>query len=363
MAAFQRAVKRNMRLRCALEGPPGSGKTYTALSIGRALVGDAGRIAVIDTERGSASKYSDEFDFDVVELDTFAPATFVEMIREAERAGYDLLIIDSLSHAWMGTDGMLDQVDKIAKRKQLSSTFAAWKDANPLERELWDTMLACGMHVIATLRTKTEYVVDEVVGRDGKKRVVPKKVGLAPIQREGLEYEFDVVADIDMDHNMVISKTRCKALTDGIFPRAGADVAGILREWLGHDAAPAAEAEAAPEPEPEQPKGNGKPKSADRAAYKIQIAEANEILQLPNDVRSHIWNQRSALKGKKPESAPLDDLRTFAHHLGLLARHVSDGRVSRELALDWLHDTPEGTDSLTAALTRAAEAQAEVANG
>jgi hypothetical protein len=77
-------------------------------------------------------------------------------------------------------------------------------------------------------------------------------------------------------------------------------------------------------------------------------------------VRSHIWNQRSALKGKKPESAPLDDLRTFAHHLGLLARHVSDGRVSRELALDWLHDTPEGTDALTAALERVANAQEDV---
>src|SRR5690606_8741237 len=167
----------------------------------------------------------DEFDFDVVELDTFAPATFVDLIRLAEAEGYDLLIIDSLSHAWMGTDGMLEQVDKIAKRKQYGSSFAAWKDANPQERALWDTMLGCNMHVIATLRTKTEYVIDEVVGRDGKRRTVPRKVGLAPIQREGLEYEFDVVADLDMDHNMSITKTRCRALTDKVFPRPGREVA------------------------------------------------------------------------------------------------------------------------------------------
>lgn len=354
--AFQKATKKKLKLRCALEGPPGSGKTYTALSIGRALVGDAGRIAVIDTERGSASKYSDEFEFDVVELDSFAPATFVRMIREAEQAGYDLLIIDSLSHAWMGTDGMLDQVDKIAKRKQLSSTFAAWKDANPQERELWDTMLACGMHLIATLRTKTEYVVDEVVDRDGKKRVVPRKIGTAPIQREGLEYEFDVVADIDMDHNMVISKTRCKALTDGIFPRAGADVAAVLRSWLGHEEAPAPPEPAEAKPVP------GKPTEAVTAKQELlaKLDKAAKSLGLAPALVTHVLNERT--HESDPAACSEEDLGAVIADLREVYKARKSGMLTREHMTDMLQRRAEGSDPLTDLLTALREAEQEAAN-
>jgi hypothetical protein len=333
-------------------------------------VGDAGRIAVIDTERGSASKYSDEFDFDVVELDTFAPATFVEMIREAERAGYDLLIIDSLSHAWMGTDGMLDQVDKIVKRKQLSNSFQAWKDANPQERELWDTMLGSKLHLFATLRTKTEYVVEEQTGRDGKKRIVPRKIGTAPIQREGLEYEFDVVADIDMDHNMVISKTRCKALTDKAFNRAGQEVAEILHEWLGEEDKPApradtkkaaskrdekreekaqpARAKAQAEPEQQEQLIDEAPADGDRVRFRNELIGAMKehikALKLPAAVGTHILNVRGYAKST---DMPDEELARFVDQLGQILAYREQDVLSRDEMMERLQQLPDdGSDVL-----------------
>jgi DNA polymerase III delta prime subunit len=351
---FQKATKRKMKLRCALEGPPGSGKTYTALRVGRALVGPEGRIAVIDTERGSASKYSDEFDFDVVELDTYAPATFVEMIREAEAQGYDLLIIDSLSHAWMGAEGMLDQVDKIAKRRQYSSNFPAWKDANPQERELWDAMLGCGMHLVATLRTKTEYVIEDQTGRDGKKRSVPKKVGLAPIQREGMEYEFDLVAEINTDHDFIVTKTRCKALTDKCYSPAGEEVAEVLRDWLGHGGdAPAskpAPKAAAPAAAPHEP-------PTEREAFRATLVKAMKdnigLLRIPAAIGTHVVNVRGYAK---TTDMPDNELAKFVDQLGQLLHYRETGVLSKEHMLLRLQDLPDdGADPVENLLIECAQ--------
>ena len=110
---FTKATKQEAKLRLALAGPSGSGKTYTALQIATHL---GGPIALVDTERGSARKYADLFSFDVLELDSFHPERYIEAIHEAEEAGYAVLILDSLSHAWAGKDGALELVDKAAKR-------------------------------------------------------------------------------------------------------------------------------------------------------------------------------------------------------------------------------------------------------
>src|SRR5690349_19818981 len=121
--AFRKAVKEQSKLRLAIDGLAGTGKTYSSLAIASGLAkmirerGDGeGRIAVIDSERGSASLYADRFDFDVDELDSFSPLTYVERIKEAERLGYDIIIADSISHAWAGKDGALDQKDQAAER-------------------------------------------------------------------------------------------------------------------------------------------------------------------------------------------------------------------------------------------------------
>lgn len=238
---FKKATKAQAKLRLGLVGPSGSGKTYTALQLATHLV-PGGRVAVIDTERGSASKYADLFEFDVIEPDTFSPKVYVEAIQAAERAGYDVLVIDSLSHAWMGKDGALELVDAAAKRSRSANSFAAWRDVTPLHNEMIDAILGARLHVIATLRAKTEYVIEE----DARGKKVPRKVGMQPVQRDGLEYEFDVVGDMDHDNNFIVGKTRCTALAGAAIHKPGADLAATLRAWLT-DGEPAP---AAPEEEP-----------------------------------------------------------------------------------------------------------------
>jgi len=237
--AFKRATKEQAKLRLALIGPPGSGKTYTALKIAREL---GSRIAVIDSERGSAAKYADEFQFDHDVLEIFSPNRYMAAINEAWRDGYNVLIIDSLSHAWMGKDGILETVDKVTARSKSRNAFTeGWREASPLHNQLVDTMLQANLHIIVTMRTKTEYVIEEV---NGKK--VPRKVGLAPVQRDGLEYEFDVVADMEeAGERFIVTKTRCKALKGAVVREPGEDVAGVLKAWLT-DGAPPAEPPAPP---------------------------------------------------------------------------------------------------------------------
>lgn len=222
---FQKATKKQARLRMALTGPSGSGKTYTALRMATAL---GGTIAVIDTEHGSASKYADEFAFDTMELTYFSPDTYIQAIKLAERGGYAVLVIDSLTHAWNAEGGVLD----IANGK-----FGGWKDATPAHNALIQAILSSKLHVIATMRSKTDYAVEQ--DEKTRKQTVTK-LGMAPVQRDGMEYEFDVVGDLDWSHTMRISKTRCRALDGKTIRLPGADVIDVLQAWLGAgEAAPA----------------------------------------------------------------------------------------------------------------------------
>jgi len=234
--AFRKATKKEAKLRMALIGPSGSGKTYTGLLLARALA-EGGKIAVIDTERGSASKYADMVEFDVLEPDSFHPQVYIDAIREAEQAGYSVLLIDSLSHAWTGKDGALELVDRAAKKTKSGSTFHAWREVTPLHNALVDAMIGCKLHLIATMRAKTEYVSE--ADERGKTRI--RKLGLAPVQRDGLEYEFDIVADLDLDNTLIVSKSRCPGLTGAVIQKpTGEEVAAILREWLTGGPAPEA---------------------------------------------------------------------------------------------------------------------------
>ena len=129
---FKKASKSQSRLRLGLVGVSGSGKTFSALAIGSALAAHYdGRVALIDTEHGSASKYADRFSFDVLELVDFNPKNYIDAIKAASDY-YDVLIIDSLSHAWSGSGGVLEMVDNAAKRSQSNNSFTAWRDVTPL---------------------------------------------------------------------------------------------------------------------------------------------------------------------------------------------------------------------------------------
>ena len=222
---FKKAIKSQSKLRLALIGASGSGKTFSALSIASNL---SQNIAVIDTEHGSASKYADKFNFDVLELSSFHPQQYINAIQAAGNEGYEVLIIDSLSHAWIGKDGALEQVDRIAKRSQTGNSFAAWRDVTPLHNQLVEAIVSSKCHLIATMRAKTEYVLEA----NDKGKMAPRKVGMAPIQRDGLEYEFDVVADLDLDHNFIVSKSRCFELSNQIINKPGKNVADTLKNWL-----------------------------------------------------------------------------------------------------------------------------------
>lgn len=238
---FTKATKKKAKARVALIGPSGSGKSFTGLSIARGLAAaTSGRIAALDSEHGSLSKYADLFDFDAMEPADFSPATYVAAIQDAAAAGYAVVLIDSLSHAWMGKGGALDMVDQASKRER-GNSFGAWRHVTPEQNKMIEAIIAAPIHVIATMRTKTDYVQD----KDEKSgKTVVRKVGLAPVQRDGLEYEFDVVADLDQENNLIIGKTRCPQLAGRMFTRAGDDVAKILIDWLSNGTESAARAEA-----------------------------------------------------------------------------------------------------------------------
>jgi len=251
MLQFKPATRHKLKARVALAGPSGSGKTYTALRLAFGLVGAGGRVAVIDTENRSAEKYVGTvadgiaWAFDVATPGTFDPVELAATLREAAKH-YDVIVVDSLTHFWSGEGGMLERVDSAAKRSNSRNSFDAWRTEKPTERAMLAALTGIGCHLIVTMRTKTEWVIEE--NDRGKK--MPRKIGTKAEQRDGIEYEFDVVGDLDIDHTFIASKTRCPALDGKVFPRPGADVAGILRTWLDDGDAVAAQPEPVPEVKP-----------------------------------------------------------------------------------------------------------------
>jgi hypothetical protein len=225
---FQKAVRKRVKLRLALSGPSGSGKTHGALLIAKGL---GGRIALIDTERGSASLYTHLVDFDTLELQPpFTPERFNAALKAAADAGYDICIIDSITHEWDGSGGCLEINEQIAHAKFKGNTWAAWNETTPRHRSFLDAILQAPMHVIATMRSKTE-----TVQGDDKK---VKKLGMKAVQREGAEYEFTTVLDLEHEkHYAVASKDRTNLFAEPhiITP----DTGQRINAWLESGAIPA----------------------------------------------------------------------------------------------------------------------------
>jgi hypothetical protein len=277
MVTFKLATRTQAKLRLALTGPSGSGKTYSALSIAAGL---GERVAVIDTEHASASLYADRFRFDSACLSSFSPDAYVEAIHAAEAGGYEVIVIDSLSHAWMGKDGALEQVDRASHRSSSKNSYFAWRDVTPKHNALIEAMVQSKAHIIATMRAKTEYALD----KDDKGKMVPRKVGLAPVQRDGMEYEFGVAGELDLDHCLSITKSRCSELAGKLIQDPGLELAKVLRAWLESGAA----AEPIEEPDAERaPMPSARPASLtpaetkarrDRLRDRIRAAKTLEAL-------------------------------------------------------------------------------------
>ena len=207
MGLFVKAEKSNKRFKIGLYGISGSGKTYTSLAIAKGLCPEGKRIAVLDTERSSASMYADIFDFDSMSLTNHHPNEFIRFIKAAEKEGYGVLIIDSLSHEWQGTGGYLDIMSDEKKKIKGGNTFAANKLPAELHKKLMDTILDANMHIICTLRAKKKYVDTIENGR-----TVKKVLGMEPITKEGSEFEFDIFAEMDADNNLIWEKGRIPEL-------------------------------------------------------------------------------------------------------------------------------------------------------
>lgn len=218
---FARATKKKVKLRVLIASPAGGGKTQGALSIASGL---GGRTAVIDTERSSASHYSDRFEFDALDLGPpYSPERFIEAIKAAESAGYQNLIIDSITHEWDGAGGVLEINEQLAQAKYRGNTWSAWSDSTPRHRAFIDAMLQCNMHVIATARSKTE----TVQGEDKKVR----KVGMKIEQRGSIEYEFSVVWEIDhSSHLASATKDRTRLFSEPL--SLTAETGKTLLKWL-----------------------------------------------------------------------------------------------------------------------------------
>lgn len=239
--AFQKAERKQKKARIALYGPSGSGKTYTALSLATGL-GD--KIAVVDTERGSASLYADRFNFDTLELSNFNANHFIEAIQDAEKAGYDVLVIDSLSHAWQGTGGILDKVNATGGN---SFTDGWGKVGTPLYNKLMDTILEARVHIVACMRSKTDYVIE----KNSRGKDAPRKVGVGAVMRQDAEYEFDYVGLMDETNTMTTQKTRMGEVLPDAINRPNKATGAKILAWLTSGAA-----QVAPAPKPAPPKAD-----------------------------------------------------------------------------------------------------------
>lgn len=244
MTSFKKATRTQRPLRMAIYGPSNSGKTFTALTIARELVGPNGTMALIDTERSSAAIYALDpntgkgFEFDTVSLTDYAHTDYIALIEQA--ASYDLLIVDSLSHAWEGKGGILDMHnDVVQKQKGTKDTFGAWRNPKirTAEESLWAAVLDFPGHIIVTMRAKTAYEIS----KDDRGRAKIEKLGLKPSQRSGLEFEFDVIAEMDKDHYLEVDKARDpeEKLEGQRIQKPGIKFAQTLKAWLDSGSSPA----------------------------------------------------------------------------------------------------------------------------
>ncbi len=211
-----------VHVKIAIMGLPWSGKSYSSLLLARGLVGEAGRIAVIDTENNASAYYCDLTPFDSLQIDSgYKYNDFIKAIDEAVAAKYDCLIIDSASHIWEGVLAFKSKLDESGGNK-----FANWAIAGPRYKEIINKLIHAPLHVIACIRLKPDTVVDVI---DGKS--IPHKVGLAPMMREGSEYEFSICYELSRDNLAIVTKDRTKTQPQEPF-KITTETGAIIADWL-----------------------------------------------------------------------------------------------------------------------------------
>lgn len=222
---IRRAERRQAKLRLALTGVSGCGKSLGAINIASGM---NKKFIVIDTEHKSADLYANVAEFDVLTLDKpFTPDKYIQAINYCEKQGYEVIIIDSLSHAWAGEGGALDMHDAATQASASKNSYLAWKDVTPWINKLINAIIQSPSHIITTLRVKTHH---DLVDVGGKKK--PVKIGLAPIQKDGLEYEFTTVLNLDKDSYLYTSSKDRTGIFEGKHERLSKETGEQLIEWL-----------------------------------------------------------------------------------------------------------------------------------
>ncbi len=231
--APRRAQKHSVKLKMAIQGPSGSGKTEGALALAKNFVPNA-KILVVDTENDSASLYADRYDFDTISLT--APYTsdrYKKAMQAAAEGGYDVLIVDSLTQQWDGEGGILRRKEE--KDRGGGNSFTNWASFTPEHTGFMEFIKQLPVHTICTMRTKQAYVLE----KNDRGKETPRKVGLDPIQRDGTEYEYTIVFDVNMAHRATTSKNRTTLFqTDDPIDLSSPKVATEIREWLANGAEP-----------------------------------------------------------------------------------------------------------------------------
>ena len=227
MAGLRKAQRRAAKIRLGLASPSGGGKTYSALLIAKGLAGSWDKVAVIDTENGSADLYSHLGDYNVLQLTApYHPDKYIAAIRECEQAGMEVIVVDSITHEWSGVGGCLELQQIATEKQRIKNTYTAWKEVTPLHQKFIDAILQSNCHIITTVRSKTDYLQME---EQGRKSI--QKVGMAQVTRDGFEYELTVSLELDVNHHAVVSKDRT-GLFEGRPSFVPTEETGAkIREW------------------------------------------------------------------------------------------------------------------------------------
>ena len=239
---IKKAVRERVFLKLVITGPSGGGKTLGAIGVAKGLA-PTGKIGVIDSENRSASYYASRFDFDVIELEApFTTQKYLEALRAFIDGGYEVVVIDSLTHEWAASGGILDQ--KSQKDARGGNSFTNWNEMKQLHNKFVETLLQSKIHVVCTLRSKMEYVMEE----GANKKIEVKKIGLAPISSDGMEYEFGVMFDVERNSHLAIASKDRTGLFEGRSLNLDERVGRELADWLASGASLSPEPTTAPAP-------------------------------------------------------------------------------------------------------------------
>ena len=226
---LRQAERRQAKIKMGLQAPSGAGKTYSALLLAYGLINDWSKIAVIDTENHSADLYAHLGNYKVLALEQpFSPERYIQAIEVCEKAGMEAIIIDSISHEWEGVGGILD-----IHGAMMGNSFTNWAKVTPRHNAFVQKLLQSSSHIIATIRSKQDYVLSE---KNGK--MVPEKIGLKGVTREGLDYEFTIVLELDLKHQATATKDRTQLFMDKPSFIITPDTGKTIKAWCESGAAP-----------------------------------------------------------------------------------------------------------------------------